>query len=512
MMPSTIDESLSYNNSANGYRGALSKYENLTPAVYADSGSMRRPTQKRDVFTSEDLQNYNIASIRVLPITDSYTTTDSFLKRKGSYSSNKDSYVTSDYIGFILVQAQESRSEKHESVPLAGDGFASFFYGANPSVYAYTGIALNTIQDRWRDALDILYRDYIRGSSAVKNKTAVQLKYDNRIVTGFLTSFTQSINADTQSHSTFQIEVVVTDVTHLNSKDPKELLNSYSKEIDIQKSLQESGLANKLLDSKKLESLRDYVRTSFIVPPPSPPKPIVSSGKRILPNCILRPIEKDNGEESSTKDTVINTGFAESTCTGMDYVVALTNSVNAIDSKIKETEAKAKSETDPVKRAALVNSVKDLTDTLLLKTNEIKQFQDKDSEVSKAVAQQVFNETKSSADSARSSGASNASLDINVINASGEQVTYRIGATDTKLLAASSEEFNESSAFTSYSIAKQGVKEILKEKYIDQSKAEQIEKENVARLEKLQKLQTKKAEEDARKNAKKAKEVKIAVD
>ncbi len=507
-MANTIDEKKPYHSKDNGYRGVLSKYENMSASLYASPDANKRPTQTNDVFTAEDLNNYNMASIRVVPIVDNYSSTNKFLYRDGTLKSNAKTKVTSDYIGFILVQAQEDRTEKYENIPLAGDGFASFFYGANPSVYAYTGIALNTVQDKWRDALDVLYRDYIRGSSAVRNKTTVQLKYDNRIVTGFLIAFSQSISADSQSHSTFQMQIVVTDVTHLNLKstDSVDLLNSYSREIPIDSALKESGLSNKLLSSDRINSLRDYVRTSFIGVPPAPPKPKAKNTGSSLPNCIVKPPEKDSGYESDTKNATVDSNIAESTCTAIDYRIALNNTVTTIKSKIEEKAKKALEEKDLNKKAVLTNEVKSLNNDLLDKLNEVKQYEDPNSELSKRLGKQAFDETKSTAEvaSKKSRG-----IEIDTINSENKNVTYVLDSDSTSILAEQPTEKLQATA--GYLATKRAAVTVLgSDKYVDSNDAEKLENDTVAKVTELEKSLELARSASAKKNRDAQKKMRVA--
>jgi hypothetical protein len=373
-----------------GYKGVYSEHENYSPALYIDPNSNRRPSQKNTLFSVEDLNNYNVASIRVLPITDNYSTTDKFLQRDGT-KANSNKKVTSEYIGFILLQVEEQKTEKYELVPLAGDSYASFYYGSQPSQFRFSGITLNTVNDNWRDSFEILYSDYIRGSASIRNKTIVQIKYDNRIATGYITDFSQSVSAESPGTSNFTLVMTITDITLLNKKsqDRPGLLNSFSREIPILETLEKTGLKSKLLSSKRLATMRDYTRTGFLVPPPKPPAPRGNRSKQTLPTCIDTPTKTDDGALRDSQNTVINTGFAESKCTGLDFSVSLQSSYNATKSKLENAIKKANSETDPSKKAKLLNEVQELQSDFLDKSDKIKQLENPDSELSKRVAQQT---------------------------------------------------------------------------------------------------------------------------
>lgn len=500
-----------YHDNSLGYRGSLSKDENMSPALFINSDANKRPIQKQEKFSTEDLQNYNTASIRVLPIVEDFSTKDSFLSRNGSYSSTKNSKVTSDYIGFILVQANEENTEKFETVPLSGDGFASFFYGANPRTYTFTGIALNTVHDNWRDALDILYAEYIRGSSIVKNKTLAQLKYDNRIVTGFISSFSQSIDSSTQGHSTFQMQIIVTDVTHLNPKstDKINLLNSFSRELEISKGLTESGLANRLLSSARLNSLRDYARVGVLVPPPAPPKP-KSKAKSTMPNCIIKPPIKDNQTESESQNKTIDTQFGATTCTGVDYIVALNNQVTSLKDKALEATNKISTTSNASEKARLQAEAEDLRRQLTLAVNDLRQAEDPNSDLSKELGKQVFRETMAVTQEANI-GDKQVNVQGSVYTGDTKGTTYQIEVQANAFKGVNAEELSEANISTGTDWLKKASSQVLQDKKLDSYTADNV----LAEVDKAVETSSKQVDEarkkDAQKNAREAKKLKVVV-
>jgi hypothetical protein len=389
-------DSKKYEDKSYGYRGMHSESEAAFPVYYGDNKPTRPQRQpNKTIFSKEDLASYNLASIRVLPVSDN-PKDDPVFNTNGTYRTNKNTKVTNEYIGFILVQVQEQHNEKYETVPLAGDSFASFFYGSQPSTYTFTGVALNTTQDNWRDSFEILYADYIRGSAAVRNKTIVQLKYDQRIVTGFISSFSQAVEANSQSTSQFQLSVVVTDIHYLNpkSQDRSKIITDFSFEVDLAKALKDTNLANKLLSSDKLNAVRDYSRTGFLVPPPRPPKP--RSAKRLVPNCIFKsPYGKDDNTQSDTKEATVSTNIAQETCTGVDARISTINTFNNAKKRLKDaTENLKNASTEQAKakyEAEANQAYADLTDS----KDVLKQLDDPESELSKQVQDQTIQELTS---------------------------------------------------------------------------------------------------------------------
>lgn len=115
----------------------------------------------------------------------------------------------SGYIDFLLTQAQESYSEKVQISEVLSDNFISYFFGASPPVFNYTGVLYNTLQNDWRSAFSILYHQVIRGTQLARRKVSLCLAYDNVIVTGAMLNMNQSLDASQQMAASFSFSLLV---------------------------------------------------------------------------------------------------------------------------------------------------------------------------------------------------------------------------------------------------------------------------------------------------------------
>jgi hypothetical protein len=122
------------------------------------------------------------------------------------------------------------------------------------------------------------------------------------------------------------------------SQDRTKVITSFSSEIEVSEAQKQTKLLDKLLNSGRLDKIRDYSRTGFIVPPPAPPK--LPGSKRKPPNCVIRPPVKDDGTTSETKDRVISTNIADTTCTGIDGRVSITNQYHNAEERYRKNLAK----------------------------------------------------------------------------------------------------------------------------------------------------------------------------
>ena len=189
------------------YRGIYSREE---------IGTHHEKSMRKVGYTGpkdEDLRNLNLpnaAKIRVAPITDS----------------PPGDLPKTPYLGFLLVSVEETRQEKAEIVPLPGDSFAAFFYGELPKSYAFSGILLNTSQDQWRDAFEQFYEQYLRASKNSVHGTIVQVKYGNRVVSGWLMSMNQRLSGDSDLYTQFSFTLLVRKIDYIGAGEDN-LYNKY---------------------------------------------------------------------------------------------------------------------------------------------------------------------------------------------------------------------------------------------------------------------------------------------
>lgn len=113
------------------------------------------------------------------------------------------------YAGFFLQQVAEQHSERAEVVQLPGDSYAAYFFGSAPSTYTFSGTFLNTQEDQWRVLFKWLYMGALRGTENAKQRHLVQIAYDTKIVSGYITGFTDVLKADNELFSSFQFTMLV---------------------------------------------------------------------------------------------------------------------------------------------------------------------------------------------------------------------------------------------------------------------------------------------------------------
>jgi hypothetical protein len=328
------------------YEGVYSQYSRITPKYFADknanSGRVLGRVLDRDTgdYFVGSLSN-SYAEIRLLPISDKFS------KNSNKYSlpseDGGNTYINT-YVGFFAVNISEESAEKYEILPLVGDSFATFFYGAAPRQLDMAGIVFNTIEDNWRDAFDILYREYARATAAARDNVIAQIKFGDRVVTGHIISLNQQLDAANPAVASFTLKVIVRDVAYTSVENNEQLLKKYSARIKLNDAIESSKF--KTLDSSRLNTIRNFVRTSTLAPPPKMPVAKRASAVNTFnKNCI---ITTNNDGSNSAVTTSIQ---GDNACSSVDIVnsarAQLQNALVAQQKYISDNKAKGIDPNDP---------------------------------------------------------------------------------------------------------------------------------------------------------------------
>jgi hypothetical protein len=224
------------------------------------------------------------------------------------------------FVGFILTGVQESHSEKLEIVPLPGDSFASYFYGANPRQFSFSGMLLNTEQDKWRDSFEQLYEGYLRGSVSSRNYNIVQISYNGRVVSGWLTNMSQQLDSGNDHYSMFNFTVLVSRVDMAGgSKNFKDYLVRVMDGDEFSIANLDSDYA--ILDTTNYNAMVDPIRTGMVLPPKKPRKR--KGKKKVTPDCYVPAKTTVDGDLINNGAATANTHINDATvCSAIATVSA----------------------------------------------------------------------------------------------------------------------------------------------------------------------------------------------
>lgn len=199
--------------------------------------------------------------------------------------------ATQSYIGFLLSQVSESRSEKVQTLPLGGDSYLATFFGDSPRNYQFSGVLYNTRNAAHRDIFKLLYEYIFRGSRAAIDRYLVQVVYDRTVVTGWITNMSQSLSASNEMMAQFNFNMLIKDETTLTPLKELGYNNAYW-------TGDTSGF-DKLRGLDAIPEFDDYLNTARVKPPP---RPRVPSGARRA-NCkVSRAKLRNRGKSTSGRE------------------------------------------------------------------------------------------------------------------------------------------------------------------------------------------------------------------
>ena len=107
-----------------------------------------------------------------------------------------------------------------------------------------------------------LYQSVLRGSQVAGHRKLVQVAYDSKIVSGYITGYTDNLRAENELFSRFQFNMLMVKVD--DAMDQSELLQTSNPFLGDATDFQ--TYANIITGWLRL----DYSNTSFIAPPPRP--------------------------------------------------------------------------------------------------------------------------------------------------------------------------------------------------------------------------------------------------
>jgi len=206
---------------------------------------------------------------------------------------NADSYKGQpvSYIGFLLQQVSENRQEKSQTSPLVGDGSHTTFFGSSPRQYSYSGILLNGSNVRWRELLTRLYDEYLRGSTAVSKGRPIVIVYDNKVVSGWLLSLSQTLSSSNEMVIPFSFSIQVIQEVSTTSED--KVRKDFFKYIKFDHSLRQLAV----VDTNAELPFDDYVRKASIRLPPK----AISGGGGSGRCKVKDPVASKHGESKKTQ-------------------------------------------------------------------------------------------------------------------------------------------------------------------------------------------------------------------
>lgn len=123
-------------------------------------------------------------------------------------------------VGFIdcfLLRSVQSRLEERYFIfqSLNGDT-VSFFFGAKPTIYSFSGALLDTYNQQWFNDFRFFYEEYLRGTMSISNNTRIMMVYEDQIIEGFILDMNMSKSAEMHVLANFEFNMLMVQRTYVN--------------------------------------------------------------------------------------------------------------------------------------------------------------------------------------------------------------------------------------------------------------------------------------------------------
>lgn len=143
-----------------------------------------------------------------------------------------DKFSVSAYSRFFLQAVTEAEQEKFQVVETFSNYYA-FFFGKRPPFYRYSGILLNDQNHSWNNDFKFYYEYFFRATRSTELFGSVSIKYDGRVVSGFIVGLNMQQVAEVDKGIPFSIDVLVVQHDTLrNSADIRTLIDKRRGELN----------------------------------------------------------------------------------------------------------------------------------------------------------------------------------------------------------------------------------------------------------------------------------------
>lgn len=177
------------NSDGPGQKGVYATYPAATPKYNASNHLDSLDTQARLYIEIPDQSAYKAYLDAIPPEARPYAEA---MTRTIGTSGGKG------YVSFFLQAAQEPLREKVQVSEVLSDTHIAYYFGQSAPVWNYSIALINSQQDEWYDAWNIVYENIIRGTKLAEARTAVTLAYDTRRVIGSVMATQTSLNANNE--------------------------------------------------------------------------------------------------------------------------------------------------------------------------------------------------------------------------------------------------------------------------------------------------------------------------
>lgn len=137
-------------------------------------------------------------------------------------------YDSNEFVldNFFLESIQFSRSERMSTMPMLNGDNIFYFYGKNPTTASINCICLDMNNQEWLYDMEYYYEHILRATRSVYGQIKVTLNYDNKSITGYITSMGSVKSSASINTANLQFSMLVTNEEYFNYTEPDTRWNS----------------------------------------------------------------------------------------------------------------------------------------------------------------------------------------------------------------------------------------------------------------------------------------------
>ena len=173
-----------------------------------------RDKRDKNVFNMQAPLGYNSkidVPAQMQIVVDKVTSGNDKSAQLSTYERSEIQYIDC----FILKSARVVHDEKSFVFQALNGDAVTFFFGNKPSVYNFSGVLMDTYNQQWFNDFEFFYKNYLRGSASIKNKTRVFMMYKDQVIEGFMLNVQMGGDADTNDIVTFSFDFILVQKTEV---------------------------------------------------------------------------------------------------------------------------------------------------------------------------------------------------------------------------------------------------------------------------------------------------------
>ena len=134
------------------------------------------------------------------------------VKELSAYEKTQIAYIDC----FILRSVRIAHEEKYYVFQALNGETVTYFFGNKPTIYSFSGSLMDSYNQQWYNDFEFFYKNYLRGSAAISNRSRVFMIYKDQVVEGFILNSRLDSQAEYNDIVSFSFDFIFIQKTEIN--------------------------------------------------------------------------------------------------------------------------------------------------------------------------------------------------------------------------------------------------------------------------------------------------------